>query len=394
MLAAALASSALVMGIGRAAGTMPTIVSTGRLTGIETAVRAEIADGHIPGAVIVVGQGDAILFRRAFGSRTDGATAAPMTVGTVFDLASVTKVVATTTAVMQLVERGLLSLDASVARYWPEFAAHGKRAITVRHLLTHSSGLRPDPDLHRPWRGYASAVRVLAGETAVAPPGTRYIYSDENFAVLGELVRRVSGLPLDVYCARNIFGPLAMHDTRFRPAPEIAATVAPTSAGVRLRALAVNDPVAARMDGVAGHAGLFSTADDLTRFARMLIHGGDLDSVRVLTAASVAAMTAPQSPPSSARVRGFGWDLGPAGSDRVPVGSYGHTGYTGTMIWIDPVSRAFAIVLTNRTYKGSRGDAQPLRDAVLRIIFAPAAVERAISATAPGPASARTALPR
>lgn len=339
---------------------------------IAAAATDQVAAQHVPGAVILIGRGDDVPFRRAFGWRRTGAMPEAMTTDVLFDLASLTKVVATTTATMQMVERGRLSLDVPVARYWPAFAAHGKRGITVRDLLTHRSGLRPDLDLRRRWRGYAAAMRLLANDTPVAAPGTSYIYSDENFAVLGELVRRVSGVSLDAYCERNIFGPLQMTHTRFHPS-NTADAVAPTDAGGSTGRIVVNDPMAARMGGVAGHAGLFSTADDLARFARMLLHGGALDGTRVLKPESVAAMTMVQGPAAS-RLRGLGWDLGPAqasaAGDRYPPSSYGHTGYTGTLLWVDPASRTYVIVLTNRTYRGARGDAQPLRDAVLRLAFA------------------------
>lgn len=338
-------------------------------------VRGEIANGHIPGAVVLIGQGDDIVYRRAFGLRAFGPSPVPMTADTIFDLASLTKAVATTIAIMQLGERGRLDLDAPAARYWPQFAASSKAQITIRDLLTHYSGLKPDLKLRRQWSGYGAAMSLLVADRPLFPPGARYLYSDENFEVLGELVRRVSGLPLDVYCNRNIFRPLGMSDTNFQPPPGQAGRIAPTQ---RLEhgpwRATVNDPSASRMGGVAGHAGLFSTADDLAVFSRMLLNGGQLKAVRILSGSSIAEMTLPASAPAGERLRGLGWDVGaPFASNRAelfPAGSFGHTGFTGTMIWIDPVTKVYVIVLTNRTYPDGHGDAQPLRKQIINQVCA------------------------
>jgi CubicO group peptidase (beta-lactamase class C family) len=217
-------------------------------------------------------------------------------------------------------------------------------------------------------------MQRLADEKPVVSVGTEYIYSDENFAVLGEIVRRVSGLRLDIYSERYIFTPLQMRHTRFRPPADLPGfVIAPTLLrGSVSSTVAVHDPTAARMGGVSGHAGLFSTADDLARFARMLLNGGELDGVRVLQSASITAATSPQSPTDGRRLRGLGWALSQPSSSvppALPPASYGHTGYTGTLIWIDPASGVYAIILTNRTYPDGRGDAQPLRDEILARIF-------------------------
>jgi len=351
-----------------------TLVASPRLAGVTTIVQNEIAGGRIPGAVIEIGQGDTLLYRAATGVRAIQPAREPMTVDTVFDLASLTKVVATTTAVLQLAEHGRLDLDQPAAAYWPRFAANGKGSITIRDLLTHYSGLRADLDVRHPWSGYQTAMRMLVDEKPLARPGTRYLYSDENFAVLGEVVRRVSGVPLDVYSDRTIFTPLRMTHTRF--GPQIGRTdspIAPTTLGeVVPHAVRVSDPTAARMGGVSGHAGLFSTADDLARFARMLLKGGELDGVRVLQPASIALAVSAQSPVTGQRLRGLGWDLAQAPSGAGPVlpsESYGHTGYTGTLMWIDPASAKWTIILTNRTYPDGHGDAQPLRDEILSRVF-------------------------
>ena len=340
---------------------------------IAAIVQSEIEIGRIPGAVIEIGQGERVIYRRAFGDRELEPRRVAMTPDTIFDLASLTKPVATTVAIMQLHEQGRLNLDAPAAQYWPRFGRNGKGRITVRDLLTHYSGLRPDLDLRRKWTGNAAAMRMIEAEPPVYPPGTHYQYSDINFEALGEIVRRVSGLRLDAYCRARIFGPLAMNDTGFRPPFAKRDRIAPTLyVNGRLRVGLVHDPTAARMEGVAGHAGLFSTADDLGIFARMLLHGGRSRDARILTLSSIAEMTIPQSPDGATHPRGFGWDLAaPIASNReqlLPVGSYGHTGFTGTMLWIDPDTETYVIILTNRTYPAGAGDAGPLRKEVLALL--------------------------
>ncbi|MGA7949357.1 MAG: exo-beta-N-acetylmuramidase NamZ domain-containing protein [Thiobacillaceae bacterium] len=336
----------------------PDAVALGRIDDI---VKEEIAASRLPGAVVLVGGENSVYYRRAFGERQVKPERLPMTEDTIFDLASLTKPVATATAIMQLDELGKVDLDAPVARYWPEFATNGKAAITLRQLLTHYSGLPADLDLNGKWSGRETARRLIVQARPVTTPGSRYRYSDINFEVLGLLVERVSGLPLDVYCEHHIFGPLGMRDTTFKP--KDMARIAPTEGG---RQGTVHDPTAFRMGGVAGHAGLFSTVDDLARFARMLLAGGKLDGVRVLQATSVEAMTVPQSPAGLERLRGLGWDLAPpfASNHDVlpPVGAYGHTGFTGTSLWIDPVSKIYVILLTNRVHPDGRGDVKPLRE--------------------------------
>lgn len=328
----------------------------------------------MPGAVILVGNSQEIVYRKAFGFRQVRPESLLMTEDTIFDLASLTKVVATTTAVMQLVEQGRLRLDDRVSRYWPEFRAKGKGGITVRNLLTHYSGLRADLRLKPAWHGYEAALHKMASEKPIAPAGKVYVYSDINFDVLGELVRRISGRRLDEYCASNIFGPLGMKDTMFRPSPSVLGRVAPTeyTKGRLLRG-EVHDPISHAMGGVAGHAGLFSTADDLSVFARMLLSRGTLNGVKILNPESIELMTSPQSPANSPKLRGLGWDIeAPFCSNRedFSAGAYGHLGYTGTSLWIDPVTGMYVIILTNRVYPDGKGDVKELRDGVRTIISA------------------------
>lgn len=338
-------------------------------------VEQEIQAGQIPGAVVLVGHQGKVVYRRAFGHRALSPQKLPMTADTIFDLASLTKVVATTTAVMQLVEQGKLRLADPVVKYWPAFQAHGKARITVRALLTHYSGLRPDLDLRRRWSGYDTALKLIVSEKPVFPPATGFVYSDINFAILGEIVRRISRLPLDVYCARHIFAPVGMHDTGFNPAPVQRDRIAPTEYrhGEMLTG-EVHDPTAYRMGGVSGHAGLFSTADDLARFAQMLLDDGGANGVRILSPRSVQQMSAPQSPPTKTRVRGLGWDIAASFAthqdELSPVSAYGHTGFTGTSLWIDPVSQTYVIILTNRVHPDGKGDVKRLRVQIAQVVAA------------------------
>lgn len=343
------------------------------LASIDAAVAREVEAGHIPGAVVLIAHDGQVVYRRAYGYRELLPVRQPMLADTIFDLASLTKVVATTTAVMQLVEQGALRLDDPVARYWPAFGTRGKERITVRQLLTHFSGLAPDLDLSARWSGYDTALaRIVAGRP-LAPPGVRFRYSDVNFEVLGELVHRVSGQPLDAYCAEHIFAPLGMHDTGFTPSPARRERIAPTTY-VRGHALSgrVYDPTAFRMGGVAGHAGLFSTADDLAIFAQMLLDGGRANGVQILRPDTVDMITTPQSPPGAPVRRGLGWDIdspfASAWHTRLSDRAFGHTGYTGTSLWIDPVSRTFVIILSNRVHPNDKGDVRPLRNAIAALV--------------------------
>ena len=372
---AVLAALFLAIGaIGDAfAQSAPVTLHQADLSSVAGLVQGEVKAGRIPGAVVEIGQADRIVYRRAFGFRELKPQRVAMTPDTIFDLASLTKAVATSIAIMQLKESGQIDLDSPAARYWPNFARHGKQDITVRQLMTHYSGLEPDLDLNRNWSGYAAAIEKIEAENPKYTPGTHYKYSDINFEVLGEIVTRVSGSSLDQYCENHIFRPLHMIDTGFRPATSKYPRIAPSLyVDGKLRIGEVHDPTAARMDGIAGHAGLFSTADDLSILARALLNAGHRTERCVLTPRSIAEMTAPSSPTDATRLRGLGWDLAAPFAlnrdDLPPLGSYGHTGFTGTMLWIDPVSGTYVIVLTNRTYPNGGGDAQPLRKKILTLV--------------------------
>jgi uncharacterized protein YbbC (DUF1343 family)/CubicO group peptidase (beta-lactamase class C family) len=352
---------------------------------IDELVRQAMAAKQTPGAVVLVGQGDRTLFEKAYGFRATVPAEEPMTLDTVFDLASLTKVVATTTAVMTLVEDGRVRLNDPVAGHIPGFERYNKGSITIRHLLTHVSGLRPDVDLH-PWTGYDAAIELAKDEVPTAAPGETFVYSDINFFLLGDIVTRVTGQSLDAYLKRTVFEPLGMKETGFNPPKALWPRIAPTERcseqdawpckrpdAMPLRGV-VHDPTARRMGGIAGHAGLFSTARDLQRFARMLVNDGQLDGVRVLSAASVRAMTSPQTPAGMTAVRGLGWDINTQFSsnrgDLFPIGSYGHTGFTGTSIWIDPSSGGWVIFLSSRLHPDGTGDVTPLRGRVATVAAA------------------------
>ncbi|MBI4166741.1 MAG: DUF1343 domain-containing protein [Acidobacteria bacterium] len=351
-------------------------ISEVHLAHIEGAIQDAIRDGQCPGAVVVVGHQGKVVYRRAFGRRALVPAPEAMTEDTIFDIASLTKVVATTPAVMQLVEQGRIRMQEPVAKYWPEFKSYGKDTITIGELLTHYSGLRADLDLKPVWSGYDTAMKLILDEKPVAEPGTRFIYSDINFEILGELARRVTGQTLDAYCAANVFEPLGMKDTRFNPPPDLRNRIAPADhrpEGSReLLWGEVHDPTARYMGGVAGHAGLFSTADDLTTFVEMLLNGGTYHGVRILGPLTVEKMTTPQSPPGKQAVRGLGWDIdSPYSSPRgefFPVGSFGHTGYTGTSIWVEPVSKTFVILLTSRLHPDAKGNVVSLRGRIASIV--------------------------
>ncbi len=340
----------------------------------DAVIEQAIANHDIPGAVLLVGHAGKVVHRKAFGGRAldhpgtpkPGVLGTPvfesrpepMTADTIFDLASLTKPF-TAVCVMRLVEGGQVRLNDPVARYIPEFARNGKQEITVRQLLTHFSGVPPDLELRSSWSGYAQALQLAYDVQPAIPPGSGFLYSDINYIVLGELVARVSDMSLDKFAMEHIFLPLKMDTTRFNPPPEWRSRIAPTAYDehhVMLRGV-VDDPSARRMGGVAGHAGLFSAADDLARFAQAIL---DRDS-SLLSVAAIEKMTTPQQPANSTVLRGLGWDIdSPFSTNRgelLPVGSFGHTGFTGTSIWIDPTSQTYIILLSNAVHPSGTNNA-------------------------------------
>jgi uncharacterized protein YbbC (DUF1343 family)/CubicO group peptidase (beta-lactamase class C family) len=323
---------------------------------LDPLMQKAVADGNMPGGVLLVGRNGGIVYRKAFGFRSLEPTREPMTVDTIFDLASLTKCVATTMSMMRLIEEGRVRLNDPVAAYLPQFGQNGKQDITVRELLTHYSGLAPDLDLSMAWTGREAAFTMAMQQKPAYLPGTRFVYSDINFETLGFIVEKISGMSLNEFAAKNVFEPLGMKHTRFLPPDEWKPLIAPTQYDEQNRMLrgVVHDPTARRMGGVAGHAGLFSTADDLAVFAQDLLSGS-----KIISRESVEKMSTPQTPANAASVRGLGWDIdSPFASNRgelLPVGSFGHTGFTGTSLWIDPVTQTYIILLTNSVHpRGGR----------------------------------------
>lgn len=259
-----------------------------------------------------------------------------------------------------------------MAKYFPDFAQNGKEDITIRQLLTHYSGLAPDIDLGTNWEGKNTAFKLAFAEVPEIPPGSGFIYSDTNYILLGALVEKISGETLDVYTQKHIFQPLKMLHTRFNPPASWRLKIAPTQYDENNHMIwgVVHDPRAQRMGGVAGHAGLFSTGDDLAKFCQALLDGGD----GILSPEAVVKMTSPETPPSAPVMRGFGWDIdSPFSSNRgdlFPVGSFGHTGFTGTSLWIDPTTKSYIILLTNSVHPRGKGNAVGLRTKVATEIAA------------------------
>jgi uncharacterized protein YbbC (DUF1343 family)/CubicO group peptidase (beta-lactamase class C family) len=360
-------------------------IDIARLDGIPAVVQEAIDEKKLPGAVVLIGRGNRVVYQKAIGRRAVDPAPEAMTLDTIFDVASLTKVVATTTSMMKLIEEGRVRLSDRVSMYVPGFERYNKGNVTIRHLMTHTSGLRPDVDLADPWVGYDRAIELAIEEVPTAPPGERFVYSDINYFLLGDIVKRVSGMPLDQFAKRYIFDPLGMKDTGFTPPESLRPRIAPTEKctpygwpcqGPEMRMLrgVVHDPTARRMAGVAGHAGLFSTAADLSIFCRMLLGGGRYEGVRILSPLSVAKMTSPASAGNDPNVRGLGWDIDSSFSSNrgelQPLGSFGHTGFTGTSIWIDPLTRVFVVFMSNRVHPDGRGDVTPLRARVATIAAA------------------------
>ncbi len=363
-------SLGLVLWLGACTSTPPSpkaasVFDPGKLAEMDAAIDSAIAEKKCPGGVLWI-EHRGVSYHKAYGARALVPGVEPMTEDTIFDAASLTKVVACTPAVMLLVERGQVSLDATVQTYIAEFKGEGKEAITVRQLMTHTSGLRGDIETKTDWQGQPAAIQKACAEKLQSAPGTAFRYSDINFFLLGEIVQRVSHKPLEVFVAEEIYRPLKMADTGYLPPAGKVGRIAPTEvvAGKPYRGV-VHDPTARHMGGVAGHAGLFFTASDVARYARMLLNRGSLGGVCIFKPETVDLMTSVQTPASLPVRRGLGWDIdsgysGPRGK-LFPVGSYGHTGWTGTSLWIDPFSQTFVIFLSNRNHPSESGNVGPLR---------------------------------
>jgi CubicO group peptidase (beta-lactamase class C family) len=346
-----------------------------KLNRIEPVIRQAMEDKEIPGAVVLVARKGKVVYREVFGIRSLRPQREALTFDTVFDMASVTKVMATAGSIMILVEEGRISLKDPLAKYIPEFGNRGKKNITILQMLTHYSGLRPDLDLDFEWEGYDRAIELACRERLESMPGEEFIYSDINFFMLGELVRVVSGKTLNQFAKERIFDPLGLKDTGYLPDSSLVSRIAPTEKrnGKMLRG-EVHDPTTFRMGGVAGHAGLFSTAEDMLTWAQMILQGGIYGETRILSPMSVLKMTTPQTPYGKGDWRGLGFDIETRFStnrgDLFPVGSFGHTGFTGTSVWIDPFSETVLVLFSSRLYATREGTAVFLRRKVASIVAA------------------------
>jgi uncharacterized protein YbbC (DUF1343 family) len=365
-------------------------MSAERLARIDAAVEESIARKETPGAVVLAARRGRVVWRKAYGARAVAPQRETMTTDTIFDAASLTKVVATATSIMILVERGQVRLSDPLSRHLPELKGGGRENISIEELLTHRAGYAPDFDLREQWTGYDEAMKRLSIERLRNVAGTRFVYSDIGYIALGEVVKRVSGEPLDVFARRNIFEPLGMRDTAFNPRAALRARVAPTeqrraqaaylggqpetvgAEGDRWLRGQVHDPTAFRMNGVAGHAGMFTTADDLAIYCQMILNGGTYGGVRILSPLGVAAMTRPRAVADDGSARALGWDVVSSFSsnrgDLFPLGSFGHTGFTGTSLWLDPASETFIVFLSNRVHPDGKGDVGELRGRIASIV--------------------------
>ena len=344
-----------------------------RFPQIDDAIDDAIDAHKLPGAVFHLEHGDAV-YEQAYGHLTYEPDAADVTTSTVFDAASLTKVLATAPSVLILAEQGRIGLDDKLVKYFPECGNGGKETITIRQLLTHSSGLPAGLPKEPAWTGRAAAHKLACAQAVTHAPGTHFRYSDVNYILLGQIVEQVTGTPLDDYAQAHVFAPLRMQNTGYLPLRRAdAGTIAPTQVGQdggkgahgdlapgELLRGVVHDPTVRRMGGVAGSAGVFTTVGDVARFARMVLAGGVLDGVRILSPHSVTLLTTVQSPSGLAQ-RGLGMDIDspyakrPRGSV-YPVGSYGHTGFTGCVLWIDPHSKSFYVLLSNRVYPDDKSN--------------------------------------
>ena len=330
-------------------------MSAARLADIDQVVRRGISAGGFPGAAVVVGRHGAIVWERGYGTLDwrSGARVDPER--TMYDLASLTKVVATTAAAMVLVDRGKLRLDERVTRYLPAFTGGGKGAVTIRDLLMHRSGLPAGRDLPRRQDGSEAARRAVLATPLVHQPGSVTEYSDLGLDVMGFVIERITHEPLAQFVRRTVYGPAGMRSTMFRPAPALSPRIAPTMRNAARGD--VHDGNARALGGVAGHAGLFSTAGDLAIFAQLMLDGGAAGSTRIFADSTVQEFTQP-----GAGWRGLGWLTCPGdGSCGQYLSSraYGHTGFTGTSMWIDPERDLFVIVLTNWVYGRASGGVAP-----------------------------------
>ena len=343
-----------------------------KLAEMDGLIAMAISEKKLPGCVVLIGRPEGIAWLKAYGDKRLEPERESMTDDTVFDLASLTKPLATATSIMKLVEQGKLSLDDSVSKHIPEFGVEGKEAITIRDLLVHRSGLIPDNSIRDYDDGPLKAKERLFALKLSAPIGSKFMYSDVNFMVLGEVVARVSGQPLNEFSHREVFAPLGMSETMYLPTESLRQRAAPTEQREgRWMQGEVHDPRAYKLGGVAGHAGLFGTARDLARYATDALAGINHDQSRVLKQETWRTMTTRQTIEGTDRqgqptkdVRGLGWDMQSRYSinrgTKSSPSAFGHGGFTGTALWIDPEKKRYVIFLSNRVHPNGKGLVNPL----------------------------------
>ncbi|HUQ47816.1 MAG TPA: serine hydrolase [Gemmatimonadaceae bacterium] len=339
---------------------------------LDSIMNAAVRDGAAPGGALAVGRYGRIVHMKGYGRLDPEPKYGAVDENTIYDMASLTKVIATTTASMVLEEQGLLDLDRTVASYLPGFNAPDKAAITVRMIVTHRGGLEAFAALYKSFRGREEYLAQINSRPLKSAPGTATVYSDWDMILQQLIIERITGQTLDTFVGDKVFKPLGMTSTLFNPDSSLFARIAPTELDTATGGLmrghihgSVHDENAFKMGGVSGHAGLFSTAKDLSIFAQMLLNGGSYNGVRILRPETLARWTVPQSKESS---RALGWDTPSKGSSSgnyFSPRSFGHTGYTGTSIWMDPERGLFVILLTNRVNPTRANQKQvPLRRAV------------------------------
>ncbi len=338
-------------------------LKTERLNRIDRVVADGLRRENMPGCVVLVGYKGNIVFEKAYGFRQLKPTKVPMTLDTVFDIASLTKPISTATSLMTLVEEGRVDVDTLVSQYVPEFTSHGKDKITIKQLLTHQAGLIPDNSLNDYKEGRTEAFKKINDLTLRAEPGEKFIYSDVGFILLGGIIEKLTGKDQNQYTRERLFEPLGMSETGYLPSDALKQRAAVTQErnGKWMQG-EVHDPRAYEMNGIAGHAGLFSTAQDLARFAQMIINGGKLDDAQVLKPETVELMS--QSIEVSNGIRSLGWDKQTGYSsnkgDLLSDKAIGHGGFTGTAMWIDPEQKLFVIFLSNRVHPDGKGSVNAL----------------------------------
>lgn len=350
-----------------------------KLAEIDGLIATAIAEKKMPGCVVLIGRPKGIAWLKAYGDKRVEPEREAMTDDTVFDLASLTKPLATATSIMKLAEQGKLSIDDPVSKHLPDFAVEGKEAITIRDLLVHRSGLIPDNAIGDYLEGPLKAKERLLALKPTAPVGTKFMYSDVNFMVLGEVVAKVSGKPLSEFARDQFFVPLDMTETMYLPSDSLALRAAPTERrdGKWMQGQ-VHDPRSYRLGGVAGHAGLFGTARDLANYATDALAGLESDNSRILKQETWRAMATPHSIVGTDQkgqrtedIRGLGWDMRSRYSSnrgtKFSAQAFGHGGFTGTAIWIDPGTDLYVIFLSNRVHPNGKGLVNPLAGKIAEI---------------------------